>query len=91
MGTKIFILRYKGFESTVWIEWEDNCYCGKIDNLKTDVVTWETDKSLDIADAKQQYKEAVDDYLEACVELDCKKIEKTYDVRYREKVEICRW
>jgi len=67
------VLNYKGYTGEYSYSTEDNCYYGKITNIK-DLVTFETDTKELI---KYNFEEAVDDYIETNKELDDSSTDQT--------------
>ncbi len=67
------VLEYKNYLSTVQFSAEDDVFYGKVIGIN-DLVTFEGES---VTDLKAAFKEAVDDYLETCVELN-KQPEKAY-------------
>lgn len=53
---------YKGYEGSVELSGEDNCYHGKLLWI-SDLVTYQADRAEDLFSA---FQEAVDDYLDTC-------------------------
>ena len=59
-------LSYKGFTGSIDISFPDNCLYGKVEFI-TDLVTFE---GKNIPEIKKAFKEAVDDYLAVCKQLE---------------------
>jgi predicted HicB family RNase H-like nuclease len=55
-------IEYKGFKTVPQFSFPDDAWYGKIDNI-ADLVTYETPEFDDI---KNQFQEAVEEYLEEC-------------------------
>lgn len=66
-------LQYKGYLGSVNFSRDDKVFFGKLEGIN-DLVNFEADN---VKDLETGFKEAVDDYLVTCKELD-KKPEKTY-------------
>lgn len=60
------IMKYKGYWAEIKYSDEDECFCGYIEGLKKDIISFEgeTVKSL-----KKDFKDAIDDYLQTCREI----------------------
>ena len=58
---KIRSIEHKGFSGSVDFSEEDQCFYGKIQNIRS-LVMYE---GTDLESLKKDFKEAVDDYLEA--------------------------
>lgn len=60
------IMKYKGYWAEIKYSDEDECFCGVIEGLKNDSISFEgnTVKSL-----KRDFKDAIDNYLSVCKEL----------------------
>lgn len=74
------ILRYKGFLGSIEISIDDNCIHGKLLFID-DLITYEAESPAQIED---EFKAAVDDYLETCKQLDrepLKPFSGTFNVR----------
>jgi len=67
------ILDYKGYYATVHYSASDDIFFGKILGIN-DLVSFE---GASVKELKKSFKEAVEDYLETCIELG-KEPEKTY-------------
>lgn len=67
------ILDYKGYYATVHYSASDDVFFGKILGIN-DLVSFE---GASVKELKKSFKEAVEDYLETCIELG-KEPEKTY-------------
>ena len=60
------MMEYKGYLGTVEYSPEDHCLYGKLAYIR-DLVNFEADN---VADLEQEFRQAVDDYLEDCAALD---------------------
>lgn len=60
------ILTYKGYVAKIEFDSEDLILFGKVEGIK-DLITFESDSSKNI---EQEFKNAVDDYLDYCKEID---------------------
>lgn len=67
------ILQYKGYYAEIHFSAEDEVFFGKIIGIN-DLINFEADS---VKDLKKSFREAVEDYLETCKELQ-KDPEKTY-------------
>ncbi len=59
----INIMTYKGYWAEIRYSDEDDCFCGKVEGLKNDLILFE---GQTVKDLKKDFHEAIDDYLEAC-------------------------
>ncbi len=66
------IMKYKGYWAEVNYSDEDECFCGKIEGLKDSLILFEGET---VKELKRDFKEAIDDYLQTCKEIN-KKPEK---------------
>ena len=57
------IMKYKGYWAEISYSDEDECFCGKIEGLKNDLVFFEGNT---VKELKKDFKEAIDDYLQLC-------------------------
>ncbi len=62
------IMKYKGYVAEIYYSDEDECFCGKIEGLKNDLISFEGNT---IKELKKDFKKAVDDYLQMCKEIKC--------------------
>lgn len=60
------IMRYKGYWAKIQYSEEDKCFCGKIEGLKNALILFE---GKNVEELKNDFKNAIDDYLETCKEL----------------------
>ena len=67
------ILKYKDYISTIHFSTEDEVFHGKVTGIN-DLVTFE---GRSVSELKKAFKEAIEDYLETCKELN-KQPDKTY-------------
>jgi predicted HicB family RNase H-like nuclease len=58
-------LNYKGFTGSVAFSLEDGCMHGRIEYIN-DLVTFEAERVVDL---KVEFEDAVDDYIETCIEI----------------------
>lgn len=65
-------MRYKGYWAEIKYSDEDECFCGYIEGLKEDIISFEGET---VKDLKRDFKNAIEDYLKTCKELN-KKPEK---------------
>jgi predicted HicB family RNase H-like nuclease len=59
------MLNYKGYTGQIEIDLEHGMLCGRVIDIK-DVVTF---KGTTVEEARQEFEQSVDDYLEFCAEL----------------------
>jgi predicted HicB family RNase H-like nuclease len=79
------VLEYKGYSGTVEFSAEDEVFFGKLAGIK-DVVTFEADSVLKL---KKAFREAVDDYLSTCTELEKdpeKEFKGSFNVRIKPSI-----
>ncbi len=57
------IMRYKGYWAEIKYSDEDECFCGKIEGLKNDLISFEGET---VQDLKKDFRDAIDSYLETC-------------------------
>ena len=62
------IMKYKGYWAEISYSDEDECFCGEIEGLKNDLISFEGDT---VKELKKDFKEAIDDYLQMCKEINC--------------------
>lgn len=60
------IMRYKGYIAKIEYSDEDECFCGKIEGMKRDLICFEGET---VKELKKDFKNAIDHYLEVCKEL----------------------
>jgi predicted HicB family RNase H-like nuclease len=80
-------LTHKGFIGSVSFSAEDNVFWGKIEGIE-DLVTFEADN---VNDLKQEFYDAVEDYIETCKELGkpfFKSCKGSFNVRIPQKLHI---
>lgn len=59
------IMKYKGYWAEIKYSDEDECFCGKIEGLKNDLILFEGET---VKELKKDFKEAIDSYLQTCKE-----------------------
>ncbi len=59
-------MRYKGYWAEIKYSDEDECFCGYIEGLKEDIISFEGET---VKDLKRDFKNAIEDYLKTCKEL----------------------
>lgn len=59
------IMKYKGYWAEIRYNDEDECFCGIIEGLKKDIISFE---GSSVKELKKDFKEAIDHYLEVCKE-----------------------
>ena len=63
------IMKYKGYWAEIKYSDEDECFCGKIEGLRNDLIFFEGDT---VKELKKDFKEAIDYYLQVCKETNTK-------------------
>ena len=63
------IMRYKGYWAEIKYSEEDECFCGKVEGLKNDLISFE---GVTVKELKKDFEEAIDDYLKFCEETNTK-------------------
>ncbi len=58
-------MKYKGYLAEIKYSDEDECFCGKIEGLKNDLIFFE---GKTVKELKNDFKEAIDHYLKVCKE-----------------------
>ena len=59
-------MKYKGYWAEISYSDEDECFCGKIEGLKNDLISFEGET---VKELKKDFKDAINNYLETCKEL----------------------
>lgn len=59
------IMRYKGYWAEIMYSDEDECFCGVIEGLEHDSISFEGNT---VKELKKDFKDAIDDYLQFCNE-----------------------
>ena len=57
------IMRYKGYWAEIKYSDEDECFCGIIEGLKNDSISFEGDT---VKELKRDFRDAIDSYLSVC-------------------------
>lgn len=60
------IMKYKGYWAEISYSDEDECFCGKIEGLKNDLISFEGET---VKELKKDFKDAINNYLGTCKEL----------------------
>ena len=60
------IMKYKGYWAEISYSDEDECFCGKIEGLKNDLISFEGET---VKELKKDFKDAINSYLQTCKEL----------------------
>ena len=60
------IMKYKGYCAEIKYSDEDECFCGIIEGLKNDLISFEGET---VKELKKDFKDAINSYLETCKEL----------------------
>ncbi len=63
------IMKYKGYWAEIKYSDEDECFCGEIEGLKKDSISFEGDN---VKQLKRDFKNAIDHYLQVCKETNTK-------------------
>ena len=63
------IMKYKGYYAKIEYSDEDECFCGQIEGLKHDSISFE---GQTVKELKKDFKDAIDHYLETCKEYNMK-------------------
>ncbi len=59
------IMKYKGYWAEIKYSDEDECFCGKIEGLKNDLISFEGNT---VEELRKDFQDAIDHYLECCEE-----------------------
>ena len=59
-------MKYKGYIAKIEYSDADECFCGKVEGLKNDLICFE---GQTVKELKQDFKNAIDNYLECCKNL----------------------
>ena len=59
------IMKYKGYWAEIKYSDEDECFCGFIEGLKNDIISFE---GTTVKELKKDFKDAIDHYIEVCKE-----------------------
>lgn len=59
------IMKYKGYWAEIKYSDEDECFCGYIEGLRKDLITFEGNT---VKELKKDFRGAIDDYLKLCKE-----------------------
>ena len=57
------IMKYKGYWAEIKYSDEDECFCGKIEGLKKDLISFE---GKTVKELKRDFKNAIESYIETC-------------------------
>ena len=57
------IMKYKGYWAEIKYSDEDECFCGVIEGLEHDSISFEGET---VKELKKDFKDAIDNYLESC-------------------------
>lgn len=60
------IMKYKGYWAEITYSDENECFCGKIEGLKNDIISFEGET---VKELKKDFKDAIDSYLQTCKDL----------------------
>lgn len=60
------IMKYKGYWAEIKYSDEDECFCGYIEGLKDNVISFE---GVTVKELKKDFKDAIESYLETCKQL----------------------
>ena len=59
-------MKYRGYWAEIKYSDEDECFCGKVEGLKNDLISFEGET---VKELKKDFKDAIDNYLQTCKEL----------------------
>ena len=59
------IMKYKGYWAEIRYSDEDECFCGIIEGLKNDIISFE---GYTVKELKKDFRDAINHYLEVCKE-----------------------
>lgn len=59
-------MKYRGYWAEIKYSDEDECFCGKVEGLKKDLISFEGET---VKELKKDFKDAIDNYLQTCKEL----------------------
>ncbi|MBQ2916990.1 MAG: type II toxin-antitoxin system HicB family antitoxin [Clostridia bacterium] len=57
------IMKYKGYWAEIKYSDEDECFCGKIEGLKKDLISFEGET---VKELKRDFRNAINSYLDLC-------------------------
>lgn len=57
------IMKYRGYWAEIKYSDEDECFCGYIEGLKNDLISFEGES---VKELKKDFKDAIDEYLNTC-------------------------
>lgn len=57
------IMKYKGYWAEIRYSDEDECFCGIIEGLKNDIISFEGDT---VKELKKDFRDAINHYLDVC-------------------------
>ncbi len=60
------IMKYKGYWAEIKYSDEDECFCGVIEGLKNDSISFE---GTTVKELKKDFRDAIEDYLETCKQI----------------------
>ena len=60
------IMNYRGYWAEIKYSDEDECFCGKVEGLKNDLISFEGET---VKELKKDFKDAINSYLQTCKEL----------------------
>ena len=60
------IMEYKGYWAEIKYSDEDECFCGVVEGLEHDSISFEGET---VKELKKDFKDAIDDYLQFCKEV----------------------
>lgn len=60
------VMKYKGYWAEIMYSDEDECFCGVIEGLEHDSISFE---GTTVKELKKDFKGAIDDYLQLCKEM----------------------
>ena len=57
------IMKYKGYWAKIEYSEEDECFCGKVEGLKRNLISFE---GISVEELKKDFKDGIDSYLSSC-------------------------
>lgn len=60
------IMKYKGYWAEIKYSDKDECFCGTVEGLKKDIISFEGES---VKELKTDFKNAIDHYLQTCKEI----------------------
>ncbi len=76
-------MKYKGYYAEIKYSDEDGCFCGRIEGLDNDTISFEGNT---VQELRKDFEEAIDHYLEVCQQNNLKP-EKQYKGNFNVRIE----